>query len=160
MHSYAVGKTANGRTFKQLTMSLQEKVSLIIYRFRERGLEIFVLPEDEAEQALRFPQGPSGYNAQPADQGEGEQMIRLEAVKEEGGSHESAMAVEGDWHEIPSLKRMLYEDALQLKEKLKELDNGAYLSMKEALRRALPHQYQFLKELKDILVDRNSVRDL
>lgn len=87
-------------------------------------------------------------------------MIRLEAVKEEGGSHESAMAVEGDWHEIPSLKRMLYEDALQLKEKLKELDNGAYLSMKEALRRALPHQYQFLKELKDILVDRNSVRDL
>ncbi len=141
-------------------MSLQEKVSLIIYRFRERGLEIFVLPEDEAEQALRFPQGPGSYDSPADQQADDEQLIRLESVKEEGGSQETAMAIEGDWHEIPSLKRMLYEDALQLKEKLKELDHGAYLSMKEALRRALPHQYQFLKELKEILIDRNSVRDI
>jgi hypothetical protein len=68
--------------------------------------------------------------------------------------------VEGDWHEIPSLKAMLYEDAVQLKEKLKTIEHGAFLTIKDALKGALPHQYAFLKELKDILRDRNSLRDL
>ena len=73
---------------------------------------------------------------------------------------EEAIAVEAEWHEIPSLKAMLYEDAVTIKDKLSELDQGVFVTVKDALKKVLPHQYAFLKELKDILHDRNSVRDL
>ncbi|MCB0550580.1 MAG: hypothetical protein KDD19_23625, partial [Phaeodactylibacter sp.] len=68
--------------------------------------------------------------------------------------------VEGDWHEIPSLKGMLYEDARQLKDAMKKMEGGTFFVLKEAFKKVLPHQYEFLKELKEILVDRNSIRDL
>jgi len=55
---------------------------------------------------------------------------------------------------------MLFEDAQALKNKLKEMDQGTFFNVKEAFKKVLPHQYNFLKELKDILVDRNSVKDL
>ncbi len=71
------------------------------------------------------------------------------------------MAVEGDWHEIPSLKAMLGEDAQYLKDKLRSMEEkGTYFVVKEAFKKVLPHQYKFLKELKDILADRNSVKDI
>jgi hypothetical protein len=131
-------------------MSLRKTVSLVIYRFRERGLEVFVLNDERQSEALGLPQGEM-------DKTSGPEMILLEPV-EDGDQTQEAMAIEGDWHEIPSLKSMLY--AMQLKEKLKSVEGGAFVSIKEALKKALPHQYQFLKELKDILTDRNSVRDL
>ena len=81
-------------------------------------------------------------------------------VLKENGEKEEAWAVEGDWHEIPSLKSMIYEDAVHLKEKLKEMEKGTFFVVKEAFKKVLPHQYKFLKELKEILVDRNSTRDL
>lgn len=135
-------------------MSLRKKVNLIIYRFRERGLEVFFVNNEDAS-TRNFPQG------ELADQSDADQYITLDPVREEqSGEQEEAFAVEGDWHEIPSLKGMLYQDAVQLKEKLKEIEQGAFLSIKDALKGALPHQYAFLKELKDILRDRNSLRDL
>ena len=131
-------------------MDLRKKVNLIIYRFREQGLEIFLLNSRD-QQRWDFPKGNMSSE---------ERFIELDPVEESDGNKEEAFAVEGDWHEIPSLKSMLYEDAMQLKEKLKDMEGGAYLTVKEALKKALPHQYAFLKELKDILTDRNSIRDL
>ena len=131
-------------------MSLRNKANLIIYRFRERGLEVFLLndqPKEGIDSLLKNHTSNSDY-------------IALDPVEEKDGSTEEAYAVEGDWHEIPSLKAMLYEDAVQLKEKLKSIEQGAFLSIKDALKGALPNQYSFLKELKDILRDRNSLRDL
>ena len=89
-----------------------------------------------------------------------ERLIELDPVEKGVGEMEEAHAVEGDWHEIPSLKNMLYEDAIQLKEKLKGMENGAFFVVKEAFKKVLPHQYNFLKELKDVLLDRNSIKDL
>ncbi|MEM6394894.1 MAG: hypothetical protein AAF741_01005 [Bacteroidota bacterium] len=128
-------------------MELSKKVSLIFYRFKERGLEVFMLNKSD-EWGL--PEGEVCQGDQP-------DCIELDP------SHESdeALAMEGDWHEIPSLKGMLYEDAQLLKEKLKEIEGGAYVTIKDALKKRLsPAQYEFLKELKDILTDRNSVRDI
>lgn len=131
-------------------MSLRKKASLIIYRFRERGLEVFLLnrsnewglPEGEIESELPADRDPIALDPSTEEQREG-------------------LAVEGDWHEIPSLKAMLYQDATVLKEKLKEAEGGAYLTIREALERKLsPAQFQFLRELKEILVDRNSVRNM
>ncbi|MEL6141272.1 MAG: hypothetical protein AAFQ37_04745 [Bacteroidota bacterium] len=125
-------------------MSIRKKASLIIYRFRERGLEVFMLKKSD-EWGL--PEGDM-------ENSEAQDLIELDPAEDEA----EAVALEGDWHEIPSLKSMLYEDAQELKEKI---ESGTYVTIKEALKRALtPSQYQFLKELKDILTDRNSVRDL
>lgn len=128
-------------------MEIRKKASLIIYRFRERGLEVFMLNKSN-EWGL--PEGD-------LSEARSEDMINLESDQDE----QDAVAMEGDWHDIPSLKAMLFEDAQELKEKLKEIESGTYLTIKEALKNKLsPGQYKFLKELKDILTDRNSVRDI
>jgi hypothetical protein len=136
-------------------MSLRKKVNFIIYRFRERGLEVFFL-NDEQQEGRSFPQGELDQTTTAGNY----DYISLDPVEEQDGRTEEAYAVEGDWHEIPSLKNMIYQDAVQLKGKLKSLEQGAFVSIKDALREAVPHQYAFLKELKDILRDRNSLRDL
>lgn len=133
-------------------MGLAKKVSLIIYRFRERGLEVFLV--NQRPNTWDLPQGEMSKDDEMTD------LIELDSVEQPDGQQENAWAVEGDWHEIPSLKNMMIEDATQLKEQLKGYESGAYVAIKDALRSALPHQYAFLKELKDILTDRNSVRDL
>ena len=55
---------------------------------------------------------------------------------------------------------MLYEDALQIMEKIREMEKGSFFAFKEALKKVLPHQYAFLKELKEILSDRNSTKNI
>jgi hypothetical protein len=56
---------------------------------------------------------------------------------------------------------MLYEDAGELKEKLKELESGTFLTIKDALKSSLTAgQVQFLRELVEVVTDRNSVRDI
>jgi hypothetical protein len=136
-------------------MSLSKKINLIIYRFRERGLEIFLVNDSENIDNWSIPEGQMQEPGARQDK-----FIELDPVQHSDGDTQSAYAIEGEWHDIPSLKEMLLEDALHLKEKIKAADKGTYFAIKEAFKRVLPHQYQFLKELKDILVDRNSVKDL
>jgi predicted NUDIX family NTP pyrophosphohydrolase len=89
-----------------------------------------------------------------------DKLIELDPVEQENGAVEQGWAVEADWHEIPSLKSMLYEDALQIMEKIREMEKGSFFAFKEALKKVLPHQYAFLKELKEILSDRNSTKNI
>lgn len=141
-------------------MSLSKKINLIIYRFRERGLEVFLINNDpENAENWTIPEGNRNEPDSPQRM-QHDKFIELDPVQQEDGNTEEAYAVEGEWHDIPSLKGMLLEDAMQLKEKIKELDKGTFFAVKEAFKKVLPHQYKFLKELKDILVDRNSLKDL
>lgn len=139
-------------------MSIVKKINLVIYRFRERGLEIFLMNDPENIDNWSIPEGE--VSEQSSGKFHQDRMIELDPVQQDDGNTGQAYAVEGDWHDIPSLKSMLFEDAMQLKEKLKEMDKGTFVVVKEAVKKVLPHQYKFLKELKDILVDRNSVKDL
>ena len=139
-------------------MSFSKKVNIVIYRFREKGLEIFLLNSPEGDK-WDLPKGPINTDG-PRSLREEDRLIELDPVQPEEGEREEAYAVEGEWHDIPSLKGMLYEDAIYLKGKFKEMEKGTYLTIKDALKKVLPHQYEFLKELKDILTDRNSIKDL
>ena len=136
-------------------MSFKKKANLIIYRFREKGLEVFLV-NNASEQGEQWglPEGPQQSEASHAALSD-DKMITLDPIE-----NEEAMAVEGDWHEIPSLKGMLYEDAKQLKDKFMEMEKGTFFVVKEAFKKVMPHQYKFLKELKDILIDRNSIQNL
>ena len=138
-------------------MSLSKKASLIIYRFREKGLEVLLINDEEDKWEI--PERSSGLE-KPQVLLDEERLIELDPTEAENGTKEEAWAIEGDWHEIPSLKNMLYEDARYLKNKFKEMEKGTYISIKEAFKKVLPHQYAFLKELKEILRDRNSLKNL
>lgn len=128
-------------------MGLRKTASLIIYRFRERGLEVFLTHQSD-DWGL-----PGGEVKMDSDK----DYIELEPSED----REEAVAIEGDWHEIPSLKQMLYEESGELKERLKEIEQGAFVSIKDALKQSLSAgQVEFLRELRDVIADRNSVRDI
>ncbi len=136
-----------------------EKSNLIIYRFREQGLEVFLVNKDGEDWQL--PQGISA-DAKAIAILEDERVIELNPV-EDSGILEQAYAVEGDWHDIPSLKDILKHDVLYVKDTFKQMipdmmEKGAFFAVKEAFRKVLPHQYDLLKELKDVLTDRNSTK--
>ena len=140
-------------------MKLVKKASLIIYRFREKGLEIFLVNPSKEGESWEIPQSELDDQKSQLLM-EQQEMIELDPIQKENGKEEEAVAVEGDWHDIPSLKSMLYEDALEMKKHVQEMEKGTFFLFKEAFKKVLPHQYEFLKELKDVLNDRNSLKNL
>ena len=113
------------------------------------------------DEQFEIPSGAARSN-QPQGLDEDGRLIELDPVQQENGEQEEAWAVEGEYHDIPSLKNMLYEDARYVKDQLLSNmeESGTFLTIKDAVKKVMPHQYQFLKELKDILTDRNSVKDI
>lgn len=145
-------------------MSIQKTASFIIYRIREKGLEVFMLHTDKNGNSWELPQ-QAVAESKPLQLPFFEELIALEPVKKEDGNEEQAFAVEGDWYDIPSLKSLLMQDVHFVKEQLLQvipeaMEKGTFVALKEAFKRVLPHQYGILKELKDILADRNSVKNL
>lgn len=140
-------------------INLPKKANLIIYRLREKGLEIFLVNSADEGEAWGLPKAELSEEKPKALVDE-ERLIALDPVTSEIGDAEEALAIEGDWHDIPSLKNMLQEDAMYLKDKLKEMEKGTYFAIKEAFKKVLPHQYEFLKELKEIIIDRNSIKNM
>ncbi|MBK8886938.1 MAG: hypothetical protein IPN46_10455 [Saprospiraceae bacterium] len=47
-----------------------------------------------------------------------------------------------------------------VKENLPGSEKGAYFAIKEAVRKVMPQEYKAIKELKEILFDRNSVTNI
>ncbi|MFM8450333.1 MAG: hypothetical protein ACKOAY_09555 [Haliscomenobacter sp.] len=140
-------------------MDISKKINLVIYRFREKGLEVFLVnPSDNENWTL--PAEPQTEASQLLPLHHGDSLIELEPVDSADGETEQTWAVEGDWHDIPSLKSMLLEDAANLRNKLADMEKGGFFAVKEAFKKVLPHQYKLLKELKEILADRNSVKNI
>jgi hypothetical protein len=144
-------------------MSLREKANFIIYRFAEKGLEVFMVKDDvDNTREWKFPEGSM---LQPMDASkDGQDLIELEPLMKENGESVKAIALEGDWHDLPSITHKVQEDVTYVKDKIKDmmpdLNKGAYFAMKEAFKKVMPHEYALLKELKDILLDRNSTKDI
>jgi len=150
-------------------MPANEQVDLFIYRVRESGLEVFLVKNEEQpviSEELNW-KTPSAGEQTPEKLLQSN-CIELEPVTDENGASRKAIAIEADWHEIPSLRALIYEDYRVAKEKarerirnlLPELDRGAFFAVKEAFKRVLPEQYVFLKELKEVLVEKNSTKYL
>lgn len=139
-------------------MHIRDKLHLVIYRVRERGLEIFVRRGENAEN-FELPEGNTDFDIAQIERLR-EEIIALEQSQDAGGV-ERGLAIEADYHDIPSLKRLLLEDARRLKRHLEELphaEEGSFVAVKEVAKRLLPQQYRLLQELKEILVDRNSTK--
>lgn len=137
-------------------MSVLDIVRVIVYRFHEKGLEIFLLNSDleNDPDVWKLPEG-----SVPMDKMSDSDPIRLEPQEDIDGRTIRTMAVEGEWHDIPSIRGMLKHDVKLVKSKIKEVvpdaEKGGFFAVKEAMRKIMPDEYKALKELKDVLTDRN-----
>lgn len=142
-------------------MSVLDCARLVIYRINQKGLEIFLV--QGARKDSKDWQIPLGnLNSQHAHNLEAdERMIHLDPI-EDGEALHKAMAIECEWHEIPSIRAMIKEDVRivkdQIKQRIPELEHGAFFAVKEAFKKVLPHEYAMLKELKDVISDRNQAK--
>ena len=146
----------------QPSMSISKSASLIIYRVHEKGLEVFLVNGGKENELLSLPQQII-ESMKELQLGAKVQVIALDPVHKDDGIIEEAFAVEGDWHDIPSLKGLLLEDVIYVKDQIQQIipdimEKGTFVAVKEAFKRVMPHQYKMLKELKDIITDRNSVK--
>ncbi|MDX1683630.1 MAG: hypothetical protein R3275_00250 [Saprospiraceae bacterium] len=135
-------------------MSVLDHVRLMVYRIHEKGLEVLMPNEGtciigSAEQLLSESEGDA---------------ILLEGGVDEEGQPITILAVEGDWHDIPSIRKLIRSDVDFVKDKIMEIvpeiENGVYVAIKEAFKKTLPHEYKALKELKEVIVDRNLVKNI
>lgn len=135
-------------------MQMLDNVRLIIYRVNAKGLEILLMPNEmEKDKAIW---GIPKY--QLARQTE--DMIWLEDdITDGSGEYIRSVAIEGDWHDIPSIRGIVKHDVKLVTSKIKafipQLENASYVSIKEAFKRVMPDEYKALKELKDIILDKN-----
>lgn len=134
---------------------------VLIYRVKNNGLEVFMVTHPDFESL----QMPKGSLTAGEKQLSGCPVLHLEPFEMEGGELRQAFAVEADWHQIPSLRALIREDFEVAKDKLKlrlsgflpSMELGGFVVVKEAFKKAAPAQYAFLKELKDIVLEKNSV---
>lgn len=131
----------------------QDTSNLLIYRVREQGLEVFMIEDKDGNQTL--PQSQASSKVIAATFANFDKVIELECIEKK-----NTVAVEADWHEIPSLKNLIAQDVDFMKETIKEMvpnfmEKGTFFAVKEAFKKVLPNQYQALKELKDIVTERN-----
>lgn len=144
-------------------MSVLDLARIIIYRFHEKGLEIFLINSelDKNSDIWKIPQGLPHQLHQDAPL---KAMIDLDETEDENGRSIKTFAIEGDWHDIPSIRGMLKHDVKLVKSIVKEnlpgSEKGAFFAVKEAFKKVMPQEYKALKELKDILFDRNSVTNI
>ncbi len=140
-------------------MKILDKARLIVYRMHEKGIEIFLLDTGlaEDEEAWRFPLAKSEL---PAEM----DWIELDPVQNDQGQTINAVAMKGDWHDIPSIRNIIKHDVHNITYKLKEvgseLEEGKFVILKEAFKRVLPEEYKMLKELKDVLIEKNVVTNI
>lgn len=137
-------------------MDIRDKLHLVIYRVRERGLEIFVRDNADANSGLTLPEGNTNFDLAELERLR-EEIIALDEDGEADADTGRGIAIEADYHDIPSLKGLLLEDARKLKARLAD-GEGSFVAVKEVAKRLLPGQYKLLSELRDILVDRNSTK--
>lgn len=101
------------------------------------------------------------YQSRLAEEPQGNPMIEL-GVSEEGGVQ--AFAIEADWHDLPRVRKMLQSDIELVTEavasRLPDLEGSAYVLAKEAIKKLMPQEYALLKELKEIILDRNTLKNL
>lgn len=101
-------------------MSVLDCARLVIYRINKKGLEIFLVKgNNESIPNWQIPQG--NLKSQHAfSLSADERMIHLDPI-EDGEDLHTAMAIECDWHEIPSVRAMIKEDVRIVKDQIKQI---------------------------------------
>ena len=138
-------------------MSVLDQARLLIFRCHQKGLEVLLINNEFQTDDLQWkiPEGHVYVDNHA-------QRIELESLRDKQGNPIKIIALEADWHQIPSIRSLLKHDVKRLGNKVKKtiepsMEFGHYVNIKQAVKLVLPSEYQALKELKDIVLDRNSL---
>jgi hypothetical protein len=145
-------------------MNVFDTVRVVVYRFHEKGLEIFLVNSGLEEENWRIPfTDIAKYTENNVEVGE--RFIAIESSGNVDGTSSITCAIEGDWHDIPSIRKLIKEDIKLVHSKIDkyvipELEKGTYFAIKEAFKKVMPNEYKILHELKDILLHRNMLQNM
>lgn len=139
-------------------MSIKEQVNLILFRYAEQGLEVYM--EETEDKRLTLPYA-SSVNT--------ESNINIEHITgsalsnkiiDENQGSSSFIAIELDSTMRQTIQQGDEEWKILLRKLITGNQSSKYVAFKELFKSVLPDEYKLLKEFKDILTDRNSVRDI
>ena len=143
-------------------MSVFDLVRIVVYRCHEKGLEVFLINSDLEKDPQVWKVTKAQFDN--LNKNQSDKLIELNTTSEENGQKIPTYAIEGDWHDIPSIRGLLKHDVKIVKETIKEIvpgiENGAYVAVKEAVKKVMPNEYKAIKELKDIILDRNLLTNI
>ena len=140
-------------------MSVLDLARVVVYRFHEKGLEFFLINADldEDPQAWKIPDGEMQIDTAKYTRN----GIMLDHTNSGAQQAARTIAIEGDWHDIPSIRGIIKHDVKRVKRKIKQVvptsDKGAFVSFKDTVKKVMPEEYAVLKEIKDIIIDRHSI---
>lgn len=142
-------------------MSVIDKVRFLVYRVHEKGLEIFLLNSGENQDILEMPEMDIKDSSDREDKS---QFINLEPIKTKDGRTVKAVAIEGDWHDLPSIRKMFFKDVNTIKSKIKSylpvVESGTFVHVKDAVSKVIPGENHFIEELKEILAEKNATKNM
>ena len=138
-------------------MSVFDQARVIIYRVNKKGLEIFLELDDSTKTPkYKVPAAMLKYSSNDKFQ---EDIIELDPIQNKDGSIQKICAVEADWHEIPSVRAIIKQDIKLVKSAVKNtlpaFEGCDYVCIKDILKKKMPNEYAALKELKDVLLEKN-----
>jgi len=145
-------------------MNVFDTIRVVVYRFHEKGLEIFLVNSGLEEENWRIPfTDIAKYTEENVEVGD--RFIAIETNDNADGTSSITCAIEGDWHDIPSIRKLIKEDIKLVHSKIDkyvipELEKGTYFAIKEAFKKVMPNEYKILHELKDILLHRNMLKNM
>ncbi len=127
---------------------------VLMYRYESDGLEVFLEKDDNDSWTL--PNLVEGDEATVIHQLQKEagqdEHIELDPVKCELRKRDMlAYAFEIDWRKLPKVSK---------RRQFIETNKGAFVVVKEAMKKNMPSEYKMLKELVDVLSVRNLLRNL
>lgn len=141
-------------------MNVLDKARVILYRYHEKSLEVFLIQPKAGEDpnVWNFPYALTQDEIKV-------NTIELDPVASDCGSNRlNAIAIEADWHDIPSIRGLIKHDMKRVKNKIKktvpQVEEGTYIAIKDAFKKVMPQEYAALKELKDILVDKATASNI
>jgi hypothetical protein len=138
-------------------MSILDFARLVVYRFHEKGLEVFLIKNN-------LESDPEVWKLPDLDMERLRNSQNSNEYIELNIEGEKLIAIEGDWHNIPSIRGLLKHDVKVVKHLVKEavpgIEKGAFVAFKESVKKLMPKEYKAIKELKEILIESNSIRNL
>ncbi len=141
-------------------MSILNKARLAVYRFHEKGMEIFLINSD-------LQNDPDVWNLPALDETQLKELYDESEIIEVDMDTKDAgklLAVPGDWHNIPSIRGLIKHDYKVVKSLVKEavpgIEKGTFVAFKEVVKKVMPEEYKALKEIKEIVVESNSIKNL
>jgi len=148
------------------------RAGLLMYRYGKQGLEIFLVNEQASPSTEKecwcIPNGKVNidentfqvaqreFARETGIEPDIEEFIDLDCVECQDGKVKAYAFEKSSVADLPFNKILITESPLRLRRKHKMLvEKGTWFCTKEAIKKVFPSEVELIKELRDVLADRN-----